>query len=725
MILGMKKNIIILILIYYWQLNVFAQFTEKWDITKIDTGKFIPIAYSAYSKLNIKCIDALDNNNFVYSFNDSEKIDENDCLKITHNSGKNWDDLMSSRIIINDTLIQVFNILDINYLSSNTIYFIASGSITKINNKPDTTQSMIIFTNDLGQNWSVVKFDSLLNYTNISIRYIKMLNNQQGFALFQIYQKETKKIGYVLLKTINNWKNYQIVYYNTDNAITSIDILRNDDFNKTKILISDERNVILSSINCGKEFKSYFIKNNANYESIEQVKFLSDSSYLVLTYQYKVNVDLKHRRLDDIERNCIYKNTGYTDDYNLFYKSLASKEIIRKIFALNEKNITVDKRTYKRGYVESTTDGGLTWLPNYFSYETFFSDNFDFKYINEKIKIAITSICEDYYEIKKVCNLIIYKSNSYIYTLTPPNIKVNDSLVLNNFNTNGKYIQIDTTKLTLSWDKIQNAEKYHLSIKSFERFGTEENNIDSLPPCFRCDSLILLDTTISDTCIAVNKIKRNMKYIIKITSLNETLNLESVPDYVRLFSPIPLLKAPNIYYPYQSPIVTLTDYKIKFKWESISEAQGYAIIITQYGLFGYEKAIKTYSFYPDTILDFNGLQENKVYKFYVATMNENEISYFNNALFSTGQFTSVEKSINDIIYTICPNPAYSTTRVKLQQEGQVAITAVDLLGRSFPIWSGYAGTGDMELDVSTLPTGSYTLLIDYGTKREAVRLMKE
>ena len=121
MILGMKKNIIILILIYYWQLNVFAQFTEKWDITKIDTGKFIPIAYSAYSKLNIKCIDALDNNNFVYSFNDSEKIDENDCLKITHNSGKNWDDLMSSRIIINDTLIQVFNILDINYLSSNTI----------------------------------------------------------------------------------------------------------------------------------------------------------------------------------------------------------------------------------------------------------------------------------------------------------------------------------------------------------------------------------------------------------------------------------------------------------------------------------------------------------------------------------------------------------------------------------------------------------------------------
>jgi hypothetical protein len=72
-----------------------------------------------------------------------------------------------------------------------------------------------------------------------------------------------------------------------------------------------------------------------------------------------------------------------------------------------------------------------------------------------------------------------------------------------------------------------------------------------------------------------------------------------------------------------------------------------------------------------------------------------------------------------------PNPAYSTTRLKLQQEGQVAITAVDLLGRTFPLWSGYASTGTLELDVSALPTGSYTLLIDYGTKREAVRLMKE
>ncbi len=84
-----------------------------------------------------------------------------------------------------------------------------------------------------------------------------------------------------------------------------------------------------------------------------------------------------------------------------------------------------------------------------------------------------------------------------------------------------------------------------------------------------------------------------------------------------------------------------------------------------------------------------------------------------------------ENNASQKIISPYPNPAHTTTRLNLQQEGQVSITAVDLLGRSFPLWSGYTSTGTLELDVSTLPTGSYTILIDYGTKREAVRMMIE
>ncbi len=118
-------------------------------------------------------------------------------------------------------------------------------------------------------------------------------------------------------------------------------------------------------------------------------------------------------------------------------------------------------------------------------------------------------------------------------------------------------------------------------------------------------------------------------------------------------------------------------------------------------------------FYKIKIVSTNQLKK------YIISDNYFKIYQRQNSLEEKISFNSIKTP------SVFPNPAYSTTRVKLQQEGQVAITAVDLLGRSFPLWSGYASTGDMELDVSTLPTGSYTLLIDYGTKREAVRLMKE
>lgn len=72
-----------------------------------------------------------------------------------------------------------------------------------------------------------------------------------------------------------------------------------------------------------------------------------------------------------------------------------------------------------------------------------------------------------------------------------------------------------------------------------------------------------------------------------------------------------------------------------------------------------------------------------------------------------------------------PNPARTTTWIKLQHDGEVTISAVDILGRSFQLWSGYTFAGDKELDVSSLPAGTYNLLINYGTKIESVRMIKE
>jgi hypothetical protein len=100
-----------------------------------------------------------------------------------------------------------------------------------------------------------------------------------------------------------------------------------------------------------------------------------------------------------------------------------------------------------------------------------------------------------------------------------------------------------------------------------------------------------------------------------------------------------------------------------------------------------------------------------------------EIGLLSNPDFLNGiQESKSEKKIKQVFY---PNPARSTIQVKMEQEGQTAITAVDFLGRSYPLWSGYSGNGTLEINVSNLPAGSFTLLIDYGTKREAIRMIKE
>lgn len=102
-------------------------------------------------------------------------------------------------------------------------------------------------------------------------------------------------------------------------------------------------------------------------------------------------------------------------------------------------------------------------------------------------------------------------------------------------------------------------------------------------------------------------------------------------------------------------------------------------------------------------------------------MSENYFTIYNRS--NANINNSLSNRNSSII--LFPNPARFTTRLNLHQEGDISISVVDVLGRSFPLWSGFATVGDMELDVTSLPTGTYTLLINYGTKVEAVRMIKE
>jgi len=84
-----------------------------------------------------------------------------------------------------------------------------------------------------------------------------------------------------------------------------------------------------------------------------------------------------------------------------------------------------------------------------------------------------------------------------------------------------------------------------------------------------------------------------------------------------------------------------------------------------------------------------------------------------------------DKKITKSSIKTFPNPASSTTTIKLSEELNGKISAVDLLGNETLVWSGFAPVGDLELDVSHLPAGIYTILINNGYKTETLKMIKE
>jgi hypothetical protein len=92
-------------------------------------------------------------------------------------------------------------------------------------------------------------------------------------------------------------------------------------------------------------------------------------------------------------------------------------------------------------------------------------------------------------------------------------------------------------------------------------------------------------------------------------------------------------------------------------------------------------------------------------------------------------FTGVKSDLPTLCHSsISPNPVSNFARLKLDNEfsGIASISIVDLLGNSNVIYSGDVSGGvPLNLDFSAFPTGFYSLIVDYGTKREVVKVIKE
>jgi hypothetical protein len=289
-----------------------------------------------------------------------------------------------------------------------------------------------------------------------------------------------------------------------------------------------------------------------------------------------------------------------------------------------------------------------------------------------------------------------------------------------------KFLPFDDT---LRWESIENTEKYDIKIYKLSPFNLFLEKI-------------IIDTTVKDSFLVMPPLPEGHLYTILARSKNNTDSSRYFPFFVgESISPLSLAKINitnqimmgsnylrginNIDFP-----DTVVNSNLTISWDKVASADYYKLFIFKIYINDFKGGVLTTTpivmeeNYINTSYLFNKFEENYIYEIVLWAESDFRRSPIFQAfyIYIKSNSTGKDELVSSFLF---PNPARTTTRISLQREGNITISAIDVLGRSFPLWLGYASAGDMEIDVSKLPTGSYTLLIDYGTKREAVRMIKE
>ena len=96
-------------------------------------------------------------------------------------------------------------------------------------------------------------------------------------------------------------------------------------------------------------------------------------------------------------------------------------------------------------------------------------------------------------------------------------------------------------------------------------------------------------------------------------------------------------------------------------------------------------------------------------------------------IFGRQTTTSIKSNIISLPLELIPNPASINLTVKvanLNQISSVSLSVFDVLGRNIPLAYERTGTDHLQLDISTLPQGSYVLRVQIGGETGTARFIK-
>ncbi|MGB9703058.1 MAG: hypothetical protein ACPL1A_10115, partial [Candidatus Kapaibacteriota bacterium] len=636
------------------------------------------------------------------------------------------------------------------------------------------TSNFIITLQKVNNKWIKLNEQRFADY----IEMIQLVGINENESLCLIQDKSIN--SYRILKSNDNWKSYFIAFqsqyssdFNNLNLFPELKLLRkNQNVVKEDVIcfVHEFKNTLYIT---DKDFQKFQRIDFINSNEIINLRVLNDSIIYVLTYDSKI-----YRLYKTIDKgkkwDIIYTDSSkYLKIYN--FKIYDENHYVFLGYRFYEKN----NHLYKLKY---TNDNGNNWQyafeqndPLFLSsdgsvnYDTLMTSQYNL-YINSQkfidypyFPFAYEQIFVNGNLIYRTCPYFEYVDSLNIFFVTlskgfsidtnlyPKKIKLNNNYTFREpygspldtsykislykditMNTFQNYFLLHTNKVeipplnlfftngnkflplgdTLKWNRIKNIDDYDIKIYKFNLFNL---SIDK----------VVIDTTVSDTLLAIPVLQEGYPYVIFARSKNRVDSSRYFPFFVgESIHPLTLIR-PNIltevmlgpnYLEGSNNIDiqdTLLNKNLTISWDKVPNADYYKLFIFKiYEEEFYSKIgeitttpIVMEENYKNTSYFFDKFEENYIYEIILWAEAVSRRSPIFQAYYVYINSNSIEKNklCTSLLY---PNPTYSTTRVNLQQEGQVAITAVDLLGRSFPLWSGYASTGDMELDVSTLPTGS-------------------
>lgn len=736
--------------------SIYSQTTKLWTERYFGPGILYAIpTYSIYglreSNRVYTVLDAIDENNlimvdcgmdrFLDSFNLAFEFLSNiyafraDKIKKSIDGGVNWFTIYP---FIYKSYTN-FRITTAQYLNKDWIFFSGETAYQRDTSKLYSDYYLfpsITYSSNGGRSWEIKKLDTIIDkYKYREVVTFKMIDSLNGYAVLGSSK------SYSIIQTSNCWNSFNIVYFvkldsTSQQGISSFDIYNTGNLDSVLVAFSDQRNFVLYSSNGGKNVSSFKFNNH----KIEQIELINRDSYLVLATDSGV-VNPKNKILKGSQKIYITHDRG--DTWELFYQN-DTNQLIMKMICYNKNNISlICQVRYPfvpwKNQLLQTSNGGMSWE------EQDITSVKDCLYIDSTKQYVFGS-----YTNKGLVNFqgypIIYftKNNK---ALKRPTIKINNEYYPNDNNALVDKPRVNDNNCVISWNKIEGADKYKLKIygehssfwlgpssssvipsinlKGFD-YSTNYTSLWYNPlNKYYWKEHKVIEIVTPDTSYNFENVWRNMVYGVEVTAVNKSTNIISAMSFLSFFSDTTLLPSPEIINP--KPQSTVTTKDLLINWTPIENAESYNLIVwtdqfhTQgrlYDIFLRIKDIKTTQFL------LRDLDPNKDYYISLSASNNFDISEWRHTItFTTSPILSVSRDSKALV--IFPNPARSSTRISLLQEGDIIITAIDVLGRSFSLWTGFATAGEMELDVSLLPKGSYTLLINYGTKVEAVRMMKE